>query len=300
MRTTATLTGVPHTRHERAAGTLVECPLKRASVLIRTKNEARGIGATLEVVFSQSLRPHEVFVIDSGSRDRTLEIASRFPVKILRMSPKGWSYSKALNLGAREATGEFVVCLSAHSPPVGQEWLSNLLRHFDDPSVAAVWGPRSPKKPTDRTGHLLRHEAGSYTFETRHWGLSNHNSAFRRSLWLEFPFDESLPATEDKAWGAEAMARGYSIVYDPEAAVLHRPRPVLHEFRRSRAIQAGYRILFPQLRFSLRAEVRTLTKRTLSKLAAHARRRDRIQFVLDARRLPSMVAGLLGRLLSRS
>jgi rhamnosyltransferase len=273
--------------------------LKRASILIRTKNEARGIGATLEAVFSQSLRPHEVFVIDSGSRDRTLEIASRYPVKILKMSRKGWSYSRALNFGAREATGEFLVCLSAHSPPVGQEWLVNLLRHFDDPSVAAVWGPRSPKDPTHRTGRLLRHEAGSYTFETRNWGLSNHNSAFRRSLWLEFPFDEALPATEDKAWGAEAMARGYSVIYDPAAAVLYRRRPILHEFRRSRAIQAGYKILFPELRFSFRAEMGSLQRRTLSKLAVHARRRDLVQFVLDARRVPSMVAGLLGRLFSR-
>ena len=92
--------------------------MKRASVLIRTKNEERGIGATLDAVFSQGLPPHEVLIIDSGSRDQTLEIASRYPVKILTMSPKGWSYSRALNVAAREATGDFVVSLSAHSPPV--------------------------------------------------------------------------------------------------------------------------------------------------------------------------------------
>jgi rhamnosyltransferase len=277
----------------------VEHPVKRASVLIRTKNEERGINATLNAVFSQSLPPHEVFIIDSGSRDRTLEIASRYPVKILTMSPKGWSYSRALNVGAREATGDFLVSLSAHSPPVGDEWLANLLRHFDDPSVAAVWGPRRPKDPAERTGRLIRQEPGSYSFETRHWGLSNHNSAFRRSLWLEFTFDEDLPATEDKAWAAEAMARGYSIIYDPEAAVQHRRRSLLHEFRRSRAIQAGYKALFPELRPSIRAELTGLHRRTRNKLLRHARARDMVQLFVDARRLPSAVAGILGRLLSR-
>jgi rhamnosyltransferase len=277
----------------------VEHPLMRASVLIRTKNEEQGIGTTLDAVFSQSLPPHEVLIIDSGSRDQTLQIASHYPVKILKMSPKAWSYSRALNVGAREATGDFLVSLSAHSPPVGDEWLSNLLRHFHDPSVAAVWGPRNPKDPAESTGRLLRQEPGSYTFETRHWGLSNHNSAFRRSLWLEFPFDEDLPATEDKAWAAEAMARGYSIIYDPAAAVQHRRRPVLHEFRRSRAIQAGYKVLFPELRSSIRAELTSLLRRTRNKLLRHARARDMVQLIGDARRVPAAVAGLLGRLWSR-
>ena len=241
------LDGSSHGREPQAPRTTQE-PMKRASVIIRTKNEARSIGATLDAVFSQSIPPHEVFIIDSGSRDQTLQIASRYPVKLLTMSPKGWSYPRALNFGAREAAGEFLVCLSAHSPPVDEHWLENLLGHFDDPSIAAVWGPRHPNAAA-KSG-LVRQEKGSYTVEAPQYGLSNHNSALRRSLWLAFPFDEALPAAEDKGWGQEAMARGYSIVYEPAAAVLHGRHRALNEFRRSRAIRAGYRILFPELRLS--------------------------------------------------
>ena len=50
-------------------------------------------------------------------------------------------YARALNFGAAVATGEILVCLSAHCPPVGRHWLANLIRHFGDPTVAAVWGP---------------------------------------------------------------------------------------------------------------------------------------------------------------
>jgi glycosyltransferase involved in cell wall biosynthesis len=273
----------------------VEHPLKTASILIRTKNEARAVGATLDAVFSQGLPPHEVFIIDSGSRDQTLKIASGYPVKIVRMAPKGWSYSRALNVGARQATGEFLVCLSAHCPPVSEDWLANLLRHFDDPSVAAVWGPHHPNAAAKRG--LVRQEKGNYSFESRQHGLSNHNSAIRRSLWLQFPFDESLPAAEDKGWAREAMGRGYAIIYDPAAAVLHGRHPALNAFRRARAIRAGYKILFPELRSSPWAELIGLGRRIRKKLVSHARQRDGVTFLTDAKKLPSLVAELLGRLL---
>ncbi|HYY44324.1 MAG TPA: glycosyltransferase family 2 protein, partial [Actinomycetota bacterium] len=222
--------------------------MKTASVIIRTKNEARSLAQTLSAVFAQELPPHEVFVIDSGSRDATLEIASRFPVLIRRIDPREWNYSRALNVCAREATGEFLVCLSAHCPPIRRDWLYKLLRHFDDPEVAAVWGPNlSPGRHEYAGGEPIRQRPGTYTVDTRMFGLVNSNSALRRSLWLEFPFDESLPATEDKAWGMEAMKRGFSIVHDPEAAVWHIRHPALESFKRNRAVMAGYAMLFPEL-----------------------------------------------------
>src|SRR4051812_23585851 len=91
-----------------------ERPSVRPSILIRTKDEAAAIGSTLTAVFRQSVYPHEVIVIDSGSKDETLAIAGRFPVKIMRIDPEEWSYSRALNRAAAAATGEALVCLSAH------------------------------------------------------------------------------------------------------------------------------------------------------------------------------------------
>jgi rhamnosyltransferase len=101
----------------------------RASVIIRTKDEQAGLGATLEAVLGQHHRPHQVIVIDSGSRDRTLEIAYRYPVCTLSIPPREWGYSRALNRAAAHAHGDVLVCLSAHCVPVDDRWLGNLLRH---------------------------------------------------------------------------------------------------------------------------------------------------------------------------
>lgn len=273
--------------------------MKSATLLIRTKNEEQSLGATLEAVFAQSVPPHEVLVIDSGSRDRTLFLAARWPVNIIEITPKGWSYPRALNVGAREATGEFLVCLSAHCPPIHEEWLANLLRHFDDESIAGTWGPSVRRWSSVTTnGPTVRQEPGSYTFATRQWGLNNCNSALRRSLWLEFPFDEALPATEDKAWGMEAMARGYSLVYDPAAAVWHERHPATHSFRRAKAVMAGYRMLFPEVHHSMGEELRKVARMIRRGLVSSARSRDFRTLLGNCKKLVSVIMALLGKFMA--
>jgi hypothetical protein len=188
------------------------------------------------------------------------------------------------------------VCLSAHCLPHDSEWLERLLRHFDDPSVAAAWGPsyrpgRAPPVP----GPPVRQEPGSYSIETRTFGLENSNSALRRSLWQQWPFDESLPATEDKAWGMEAMARGYSLVYDPEAFVWHGSHTPLNSYRRNRAVLAGFRMLFPELPSTGPTAVARLGPRIARKLVAHTRDPDPHKLLSDLRVAPSVIAGIVGK-----
>ena len=222
--------------------------LKQASVLIRTLNEAAALPATLASVLSQQTAPFEIIVIDSGSTDETVPIAREWGARVIELGPEEWSYPRALNLGAEVASGEVLVCLSAHSVPIDDKWLTYLLRHFDDPVVAAVWGQELNESRADPVpGPPSRYGRGSYTAETRRWGLSNANSALRRSLWEELRFDERLPAAEDKAWAREVMARGWVTVYEPAAVTRHGRHRPLHAFRRNRSIVEGYRVIFPEL-----------------------------------------------------
>ncbi len=271
--------------------------MRTASILIRTKNEEKGLGPTLEGVFAQSVDPHEVLVLDSGSTDRTLEVAARYPVKILHLDPAEWGYSHALNVLAEHASGEILVCLSAHCVPLDGEWLAKLLRHFDDPSVAAAWGPgRPPGKPFPPPGPPVRQEPGSYTLATRGFGLSNGNSALRRALWQQFPFDVDVPAAEDKAWGREAMRRGYSVVFDPTAAVWHAPHTARNQYRRNRAVNAGFKVMFPELEQSRADVLRRTLQRAAGVAALHGRQRDLRKLVLDVRRIPTIVTGFVADL----
>ncbi|MCZ7585330.1 MAG: glycosyltransferase [Deltaproteobacteria bacterium] len=103
-----------------------------ASVIIRAKNEAAEIGAVLRRVLDQRYGDFEVVVVDSGSTDRTVEIAQKLGVRVVQIAPEAFTYGRALNLGMRETASPYGVFLSAHALPFDRDWLRNLLAPFDD------------------------------------------------------------------------------------------------------------------------------------------------------------------------
>lgn len=268
---------------------------RTASIIIRTKNEAADLGRTLTAVLGQNPPPHEVIVVDSGSTDGTLDVARRFPVATMEIAPEEWSYSRAINLAAARATGDLLICLSAHCEPVTDRWLASLVRHFDDPSVAGVWGPNLRRgRDHLRPGPPQRQLPGTYTVRNRSWGLSNGNSAIRRARWEDVPFDEDLPATEDKAWGLAMLGRGYVIVHDPEAAVWHEEHTLANAYRRNLAVQAGFRRIFPELDAPYSNQIRMVVRTAASLLATRLRDRDAARLWRDVKRAPRVGAALVG------
>jgi len=75
----------------------------RVSVIVPVRNGARHLGEGLTSVLEQTVRPDEVIVVDDGSTDRTLEVAARFPIRVLRT--KGRGVSAARNSGIAASSG---------------------------------------------------------------------------------------------------------------------------------------------------------------------------------------------------
>lgn len=195
-------------------------------MVIRAKNEAAFIGATLEAIFElNALAPRQLVVVDSGSTDGTQTIVQRFPTTLIQIRPEDFTYGYALNLGVASVDTDVVATLSAHSLPTSSEWLRELLQPFADARVAGVYGrqlPRSNATILERLGMRLTGVLGETPrLLDRRPLFSNANGAFRRSLWLEHPFDEDVRGAEDIAWVRTMQERGYLIAYQPTAAVYH-------------------------------------------------------------------------------
>ena len=184
------------------------------SVIIRTKNEERWISACLASVFKQDHKDFEVIIVDNESTDKTLEKVSRFKVRKV-VHCRNFRPGLALNLGIREARGEFIACLSGHCIPVNERWLSSLERNFSDPEEPLAFTPDSDKRDLSIIFGLDRRIQRKDSF------FHNANSMLRKSRWDEVPFDELATNIEDRIWAEKMIQRGRAIVYEPEASVYH-------------------------------------------------------------------------------
>jgi GT2 family glycosyltransferase len=171
------------------------------------------------------LQPRQVVVVDSGSTDGTQDIVRSFPTVLIQIRPAEFTYGYALNLGVANVDAEIVATLSAHSLPAGPDWLQALIEPFSRPLVAGVYGRQLPRANATIL-ELMGMRLTGLLSETpkllaRRPLFSNANGAFRRSLWVEHPFDERVGGAEDIAWVRSMQERGYLIAYQPTAVVYH-------------------------------------------------------------------------------
>ncbi len=90
------------------------------SIVIRAFNEGKHIGRLFFGIQQQTLQDEvEVILVDSGSTDDTLKIASRFPGQDCSKSSPRNLHSDVLSTAAlNAASGEIVVMISAHCYPI--------------------------------------------------------------------------------------------------------------------------------------------------------------------------------------
>lgn len=224
------------------------------SIIIRCWNEEEHIGRLLTGILRQTLRNVEIIIVDSGSTDATLAIASCYPVKIVSIDKDDFSFGYSLNVGCSAASGDVLVIVSAHVYPVHHDWLEKLVAPLDDERVALVYGRQCGNEATKFSEHQIfaKWFPDHSDCNQGHPFCNNANAAIRRKLWQRFRYDERLTGLEDLAWAKQVLAAGYRIVYEAEAVVVHvhdeSRSGVLNRYRRE---AIAMKEIFPHEHFSL-------------------------------------------------
>jgi glycosyltransferase involved in cell wall biosynthesis len=210
------------------------------SVVIPTFNCEQYIKETLDSIISQTCSDIEIIIVDDGSTDRTIEIATAHApfAKIICQPNSGVCVSR--NHGLRLATGDFI-CFLDHDDYWLPHKIETQLRVFSShPEFGIVfgdfivWSPNSegifPKPSTYSPKSIELDLDDNLTGWIYHmflldcWMLTS-SAMFRKSVFAECGnFDETLPYSED--WDLWLrLSRRYQFAKLRQANTLYRQHP---------------------------------------------------------------------------
>ncbi len=200
----------------------------KASLVIRTYNEARHIGGLLKAIVEQDWNPdeREIVIVDSGSTDDTLQIARCFPVRIVHIDKEDFSFGRSLNRGCAAATGDVLVFVSGHCIPVAGSWLKDLVAPLGRDGVVYSYGGQlgNGESSFSECQIFAKYFPAESRVPQEGFYCNNANSALLKSAWASHPFDEELTGLEDMHLAKKLVGLGHRIGYVANAAVYH-----LHE-----------------------------------------------------------------------
>jgi rhamnosyltransferase len=227
----------------------------KVSIIIRSFNEEKHIEDLLRGIAGQEISfACETILVDSGSTDRTTEIAYNYGVRILHIEPAEFSFGRSLNRGIELANGDFCVFISAHCYPLNKHWLENLIRPFSDETIALVYGMQRGNEKTKYSEHQIfkRWFPQINSGKQDSPFCNNANAAIRRSLFLKYKFNETLTGLEDLDWAKKVISEGYYLYYAADAPVIHvHEETYLQVFRRYEREAVAMRAIFHLATFTI-------------------------------------------------
>lgn len=206
------------------------------SVVIRAKNTAHDLENCLSKLKKQILPQGislEIVVVDNESTDDTVLIALRHGTIVTTITEEQFSWGKALNMGISQSTGQIVLLLSADACPADQFWISEMIKPFEDKSIAAVYGRQLPRNDAsldervrlaDKFGDISqRFDINNSKASPAACGMtiSNACAAIRKSIWQKIRYDETIEGGEEGIWTYNALQAGFAYVYQASAQVFH-------------------------------------------------------------------------------
>lgn len=196
----------------------------KVALYIPCFNAQKTIGACLDAVFAQSRPAESVLLIDDGSTDMTVEIARKYPLKIISHA-QNRGLAAARNTAIKNTDAEFIASLDSDCQPE-KDWLSSLIKVINSPNVAG-------------SGGKLLEASTSSVFDTwravhmvQHWGalkrvnpefLFGSNTLFRRDALIQAGcYNESFKSNaEDVDISTRLRKIGFNLIYEPQAIARH-------------------------------------------------------------------------------
>ena len=230
---------------------------KKISIIIPTKNAGSDLDYSLEKIRNQKgIGEVEIIIVDSGSTDRTVDIANKNGAIIFKIKPEEFNHGATRNYGSKKATGDYILFMVQDSIPIGDYWLHDLAYALEkDKRIAAVTCKQIPRTDADIFAcfSLYNHYKAldlncnrvtsitdnfdelSYMEKRKLIVVDNVCCMFRKIYFDKFNFKD-LKFAEDLEIGIRLLNDGYNLAFLNFVGVIHsHNRNPAYFFKRSYA-----------------------------------------------------------------
>ena len=209
---------------------------EKVSIVFRALNEEKWFADALAACERQLASDYdvEIILVDSGSTDRTIEIAESFGARVVHIRKSDFTFGRSLNYGCEAADGDYLVFISAHCIPTHENWLSNLIAPLRSGLCDYSYGRQ--------VGHDVSKFSERQIFEQyfpdydklpqEGFFANNANAAIKKSLWETYRFDEEVTGLEDMVLAKQLVKDGYAVGYVSKAPVFHIHEETLSQTKR--------------------------------------------------------------------
>jgi rhamnosyltransferase len=218
----------------------------KASVIIPTFNGGDLLLEVCKKLLVQDYKDSwEIIIIDSESSDDSINQIqelfnnSKIPFKLITINKIDFQHGKTRNQAIKQSSGEIILLLTQDSLPVRDNWLSVMVKTFEDKNIAGVFGrhiahlnhpkliqrdldlhfERMNELPIRRINDWNEYENNVSLRQTLHF-FSNNNSGLRKTIWEKIPFP-NVDFGEDQTWAKKTIEAGYSLAYQNDSIVYH-------------------------------------------------------------------------------
>jgi GT2 family glycosyltransferase len=205
-------------------GEMGSSSMVKVTVIIKALNEERYIASSIKSSL-EAIKTFggEVILADSGSTDRTIEIAMQFPIVVVQLDdPKEASCGIGPQLGFQHSCGEYVYILDGDMT-LNPVFLSNAISFLDsEPGVAGVGGlvREMQLNNLEFEGRSLRHTKRIKPGEI---GRLDMGGLYRRSAIDEVGYlsDRNLHGAEEYELALRLRAKGWRLVRLNQPSIEH-------------------------------------------------------------------------------
>lgn len=225
--------------------------MAKVAIIMRSKNEHPYVIQVLKGLSEQTFKDFELYNVDSGSNDGTLEyIQQANPKRLLRIRPEEYVPGKVLNEAIEKTEEPIIVLLNADAVPTDHLWLENLLKPILENRCDAALSRQIARSDAH---YIVQsdYQRGYDPLRLSRTPLdifSAVSCAFKRELWEKTRF-YTTGYSEDLIWFHACQKKGARFSFVPASCVEHSHNYSLKGLYRKRyrhgrafASQEGFRL----------------------------------------------------------